>query len=293
MLDYARLKIAAPCGVVNGSSQPAVSVIMPMLNAARFLEEAIESVLAQDAQESLELLIVDDGSTDGSDAIASRYAKHYPERIFVLRHPGRVNRGASAARNLGLQCARAPLIGFLDADDVWLPGMLRKQLALLQQYPDAAMVYANAERTWDMTLPFLPIAGVSKENEVPRLLPAGVRPGLFAPSQSLAWWLDDETLAPCTCTVLVRTEAAREVGGFVETFEGLYDDQAFYAKLLLKHPVAMSTECVARYRQHTASCCAQVWHDDASHALARAKFLDWLARYRTVLSGETGCLATA
>src|SRR5690606_41464320 len=82
-----------------------VSVIIPFYNAERFIEEAIESVLVQ-TYPHWELLLVNDGSTDGSKEIAERYAEQYPERIRYLEHPDRANQGASASRNMGIRHAR-------------------------------------------------------------------------------------------------------------------------------------------------------------------------------------------
>ena len=79
--------------------------------------------------------------------------------------------------------------------------------------------------------------------------------------------------------MLVRTTAARDVQGFEEEFAGLYDDQAFYAKIALAYRVAVTTTCVARYRVHASSCCGQGWHNPELRAGARASFDRWLASY--------------
>src|SRR5206468_1190432 len=97
---------------------PRVSVITIFYNAAEFLGEAIESVLAQDYCD-FELLLVDDGSTDAGSAIAQSFAKSEPGRIRYLHHSGHENRGMSASRNLGIREARGDIIGFIDADDRW------------------------------------------------------------------------------------------------------------------------------------------------------------------------------
>src|ERR1043165_10106697 len=107
---------------------PAVTAITIFLNEEKFLVEAVESVLAQSSQD-WELLLVDDGSSDGSTEIARSYAERHPDRIRRLEHPGHANRGMSASRNLGVSQARGRYVGFLDADDVWLPGQLAEQCA--------------------------------------------------------------------------------------------------------------------------------------------------------------------
>jgi glycosyltransferase involved in cell wall biosynthesis len=103
------------------------SVIVPVYNGARFLAEALQSVAAQDAQ-PLELLVVDDGSTDESVAIARAHGA----RVF------RQERGGVArARNIAIAAATAPVLAFLDQDDVWHPAKLRLQIAALDRQPES------------------------------------------------------------------------------------------------------------------------------------------------------------
>ncbi|WP_287295599.1 glycosyltransferase family A protein [Moorena sp. SIO2C4] len=121
------------------SHKPLVSGIMIFLNAEKFIEEAIQSVFAQ-TYNNWELLLVDDGSTDNSTAIAQRYAQQYPEKVSYLEHKGHQNRGMSATRNLGIHNAKGDYIAFLDADDIWLPQKLEKQLAIFSSQPEADVV---------------------------------------------------------------------------------------------------------------------------------------------------------
>jgi glycosyltransferase involved in cell wall biosynthesis len=125
--------------------KPQVSVIVIFLNEEQFLEEAIASVFAQ-SYARWELLLVDDGSTDGSTAIARQYAQQYPEKVRYLEHEGHLNRGMSASRNLGARHAAGKYIAFLDGDDVWLPNKLEQQVAILEVHPEAAMVYGPLRR---------------------------------------------------------------------------------------------------------------------------------------------------
>ena len=110
-------------------SEPAVSAVICFLDAERFLREAIHSVWAQTFTD-WELLLVDDGSRDGGRAIALEMLAQCPDRMRLLEHPGRDNRGISASRNLALRAARGRYVAFLDADDVWLPEKLERQVAL-------------------------------------------------------------------------------------------------------------------------------------------------------------------
>jgi glycosyltransferase involved in cell wall biosynthesis len=94
---------------------PLVSCVINFFNAEKFFQEAIESILAQTYNNG-ELLLVDDGSTDGSTAIAQKYAQNYPDKIFYLEHEHHQNKGTSAARNLGMKKAQGKYIAFLHAN---------------------------------------------------------------------------------------------------------------------------------------------------------------------------------
>ena len=121
------------------ASAPAVSVVIPLYNKASHVRRALDSVLAQTCQE-FEVIVVNDGSTDGSEKVVERYAD---PRIRLV-HRERVNSaGGHAARNLGISGARADLIAFLDADDEWLPTHLETILRLRREFPQCG-VYATA-----------------------------------------------------------------------------------------------------------------------------------------------------
>src|SRR5690242_13625262 len=96
------------------AAEARVSVITIFLNGEQFLDQAIESVICQTFTD-WELLLVDDGSTDGSTKIAKDYAARHPERIRYFEHPGHINRGMSAARNVGIANARGEYLAFIDA----------------------------------------------------------------------------------------------------------------------------------------------------------------------------------
>jgi len=115
-----------------------VSVIIPVFNGERFLAEAIESVLAQ-AYHPLEIIVVDDGSTDSTGEIAHRFA----DQISYMRQP---NRGPAAARNAGLRHAQGDLINFLDHDDLWTPGKLASQGPAFAKSPSVKIVLGHLQR---------------------------------------------------------------------------------------------------------------------------------------------------
>lgn len=116
-------------------STPRVSVLMAVYNSAAYLGEAIESVLAQ-RMADLELILIDDGSTDKSPEIMARYADQDP-RVVVCRED---NQGIGSALNMALRLARAPYVAILDSDDAMLPERLAIQADYLDQHPDIATV---------------------------------------------------------------------------------------------------------------------------------------------------------
>ena len=116
-------------------SLPLVSAVVIFLDERPFLAEAIESVKAQ-TYGNWELLLVDDGSTDGSSEVASQAAAAASGRVRYLQHAGHRNLGMSASRNLGIEQARGEYVAFLDGDDVWLPEKLERQVALLEARPE-------------------------------------------------------------------------------------------------------------------------------------------------------------
>jgi len=111
-------------------------VVIPAFNAERFLAEAIESVFANRCVE-LEVIVVDDGSSDRSAEVA----RGYPVQVIVQD-----NRGVSAARNTGYRAARGEYLAGLDADDRWLPGKLEHQLRCLEQDPELDLVYGLVQQ---------------------------------------------------------------------------------------------------------------------------------------------------
>ena len=114
-----------------------VSVIIPAFNAAEYIRGTLTSVLAQTYQ-ALELIVVDDGSTDATGAIVEEFVKK-DARVRLVRQ---CNAGVGAARNTGIRMARGEYVAPLDADDVWFPKKLEKQVACMEQYGDeTSLVY--------------------------------------------------------------------------------------------------------------------------------------------------------
>jgi glycosyltransferase involved in cell wall biosynthesis len=246
-----------------------VSVVTIFLNGEKFLDEAIGSVLAQ-TNENWEYLLVDDGSTDGSTAIAQDWAQRHPEKIRYLEHPNHENRGMSASRNRGLGNARGEFVAFLDADDVWLPRKLEEQLEILEAQPRAAMVYGRTE-IWN--------SWTGAEQGRDHILDLGVPDDTLVESpELLLLLLENRVQTPTTCSAMFRRKVFADLGGFEDSFRGMFEDQAFFAKVCLEFPVFVSGRCWARYRQHPDSCCA-VAAAAGSLSETRLLLLQWIEGY--------------
>ncbi len=262
---------------IVGSSTPTVdrrvpglvSVIVIFLDAERFLAEALDSILAQ-TWDRWEILLVDDGSTDRSTTIAREYERAHADRIRYLEHPGHANRGMSASRNLGLAAAAGEYVAFLDADDVWLPRKLERQVALLERFPEAGMVCGPTEYWYGWT-------GRPEDLQRDGIVTLGVpEDALYHPPEllSLLYPLGQHP-APCNCSWLIKRKALERVGGFEESFTGFYEDQALLSKIYATTPVYVSSECWDRYRVHPWSCSAQV-ERSGDYRRMRGVFLRWL-----------------
>ncbi len=123
-----------------------VSVIIPVYNAAQYLEEAVNSALAQ--PETAEVLLIEDGSIDASFSVCQSLASAH-DRVKLLMHPNHENRGAGASRNLGLKHASSEYIAFLDADDFYLPARFRTTAQIFASNPDAQGVYETIGAVFD------------------------------------------------------------------------------------------------------------------------------------------------
>ncbi len=146
--------------MIPTASAPLVSVVMPAYNVAWCIGRAVDSVLAQDFR-SRELIVVNDGSTDGTRAVLERYGA----AITVIDQE---NQGMSAARNVAIRRARGTYVAFLDADDWWLPGKLRRQVELMQGSPEIGFCSnAVAGRGWRRAAA-QPLALSSRPNRCPR-----------------------------------------------------------------------------------------------------------------------------
>lgn len=216
---------------------------MPCHNAAPFIAEAIRSVLDQDYAGELEILVVDDGSTDDSVRLASSFSS-----VRVLTQ---ANQGPAAARNLALQHARGTVIAFLDADDQWLPGSLKSRVDCLLANPEVGVVFANFSHWTPNT------QDLSLSTEVADCLPASV-----AEAANSGWLFPEILLDPIVCiiTALVRREVFDAVGTFDPQLR-VGEDYDLWIRIAQRFRFHRMDQVVARYRHH-AACTTRVPRTD-------------------------------
>jgi alpha-1,6-rhamnosyltransferase len=189
---------------------PAVDFIVPVYNAAEFLREALESVLAQDYQ-PFRIIAVDDGSTDTSVEIV----EEYPEVVLIRQE----NQGPAAARNVGLAAAEAPYVALHDADDLLPPDKLRIQVGYLEEHTEVACVLGRQE--WIDPPPWLPRDALY-----------GELGGIPLPS------------------AVFRTAVLRELGGFDPSFRTGEDVDLLMRLREAKHEITVLPDVVLYRRYH-------------------------------------------
>ena len=233
------------------STSPLVSVVVIFLNEERFLNEAIASVQNQ-TFDCWELLLVDDGSTDGSADIARSAVNEQPHRIRLLSHHDGGNHGMSAARNLALDAAKGRFVAFLDGDDVWLPGKLVHQVELARRHPSAAMVVAPLLRWHRWT-------GEPDAADLEDIMGVGRRKfgrhpyagRLVKPPDLVRLMLDDDYFIPGGA--LIRRDVLNAVGGYHNEFRSLYEDAVVMMRIASLYPVFVDDRIHYLYRMHPAS----------------------------------------
>ncbi|HYM70040.1 MAG TPA: glycosyltransferase [bacterium] len=193
-----------------------VSVVIPVFNCEAYLAEAVESVRGQ-AYPDLELIIVDDGSTDGTARIAEGLAND------SLRYVYQDNGGPSRARNHGLTLARGDLIGFVDADDLWPPGRLHSQMRVLDHDPSVDVVLGRTQLVRQ-------VAGAGRDARLEDCSPPFV---LLSPTAAL-----------------FRRRAFERVGFFDEALRYGEDTDWFMRARESGVPIVVQEDVVLRYRRH-------------------------------------------
>lgn len=238
---------------------------MPFLNSRRFLAEAVHSVLRQTFS-SWELILVDDGSTDGSTELAHELAALDRARISCIEHPGHRNEGMSASRNLGVSMSRGQYIASLDSDDKWTEGKLESQIDIMRKSPSVVLTFGPmmAWRSW----------------QARGLLGSDVLQSLTCRTDSV---FEPPSFIPFLLSgrndpqgVLMLKSAIEAVGAYENAIH-MCEDWALYVKLALRYPIYVSGECHCWYRIHPNSYTRRISSRNSQTGMK--VFFDWLTGY--------------
>lgn len=213
--------------------KPLVSVIMPVFNGERFIVQALRSALMQDYQ-PMEIIVMDDGSTDRSARIAQEFAAAHPDRVRYYRQD---NTGLSAARNAAIARSRGRYLALLDCDDVWHQDHLARAVAALEQDPGTVLVHGNVR--------FIDATGESV--------------GRFLGHRHWDRWAHDPFRAillrheHVACpTAVFRKQTVEETGGFDLRYDGFgCEDRDMWLRLALMGRVRYLDYHAADYRVHS------------------------------------------
>lgn len=209
--------------------QPFITVAIPLYNKKRFIENTIKSVLAQ-SHHNFELIVVDDGSTDGSLSIVENFFTD--KRISVIKQN---NSGVSAARNLALKSAKSDWVALLDADDQWTPNHLELIFRAVDACPDAAMISAHVRQISAHDV-------VSQNYNFDRELePSYIN--YFNKATTNIFTITSST-------VCLKKSAALAIGGFDEEI-AMGEDLDMWARMALKYQVAHTNRITGLYLRNT------------------------------------------
>lgn len=207
------------------SGIPLVSVVIPAYNAGAFIDESVRSALNQSASD-LEVIVVDDGSTD--DTLDRLWTSHDP-RLNVITQ---ANQGLASALNTGIRAARGTYIGFLDADDVWLPFKLERHIQVHEERPDIDITFSWVDA--------IDICGKPLSIPCPR----------WRGTVSLAQLLADYMIRTMSA-VVIRREAAEQAGGLDSSLVRCVDlEFLLRAALLRPNNICAIPEVLNLYRRH-------------------------------------------
>ncbi len=240
-------------------TKPRVSVVIPVRNGKDYIQEALDSVLQQSFTD-LELLLIDDGSTDDD---YDRYALQ-DERIRVIHLTGN---GVSRARNVGMAQSRGEFIAFLDADDVWFPGKLEAQVRYFDAHADVGVVFGKFIR-W----PAQPDGGFAPASSLVQDVAQ-----LSKTEEERSGWLYTRLLDGLLVgmnTAVVRRSVYEAIGGFNESMrQG--EDYDFWLRASRVAEMHSLDSAVALYRIHSASAMHRLSSDNHLANLLKAASMRW------------------
>jgi len=213
------------------TTNPLVSILVPSYNHSSFVEDTIKSILAQ-TYENVELIVIDDGSTDNSADIIERLATD-AKFTYICQH----NHGVAATLNQALSLATGKYISLCASDDIYFSDKIATQVQYLEQYPEYGMCYGKVlcfnesiDHTWEY------------------------------PTSNKKDWVYDDLLHGCFIpapSTFIRRDVIEEVGGFDETL--WIEDWDLWLRISLKYPIGYQDKFFTYYRQHENNLSTQAF----------------------------------
>ena len=259
--------------MVNASpSAGSVAVVIPCYNGASYVCAAVESALTQAYRGTVRVLVVDDGSSDGSPDILRRQFSNHP-RFQLLTHPSRDNRGVSASRRLGVESTDAQFVAFLDADDVFEQGKVALQVDRLSAHPDAVLCHSAARVIYENP------ADEKTFHESFTLTERELEYEFF----KLDGFLERNPI--CNSTVLARRSVLVEtLCHFPQLFQ--FEDWLNWVLLGFRGKFLFLPQRLTQYRYHAVSATAQMVRDPLRKSYSHVEFfLALLAQDATYRQG--------
>lgn len=222
-----------------------ISIITTLYNGSKLFSETADSVLGQDFK-NWEWILFDDGSTDGTQNIASELAEKYSDKIFYFEHKDNRNFGTAYTRNRAIEKSRGEIISFIDQDDIWFNNRLSRHYNIFESLKDCSMIWSPAlywykERTFKQP--------VGKDGK-------GLNSGIYEPPELVENFLKDLRCTPLPSASMVRRKHFDEVNGFEESVKGS-EDIVLWLKLASCFRICYDDEIIVKYRKHFDSTLRQ------------------------------------
>jgi len=257
------------------------SVVIPLFNKAPYLQRALDSVYAQNCPVD-EIIVVNDGSTDGGERIAK---DQNDPRVRVI---DQANCGVSVARNVGIANAAQPYVAFLDADDAWLPGFLAQVKQMIEKFPEAGLYgtgFATVAEGREVRRYGVRLPAIGTERTYSPLHGGGCERLAFGPVDFFMEWSREHVIH--TSSMVVPKRVAREVGGF-QAGVTICEDHEFWAKIARSYPVVLSPAILTRYHVDVPGQAAEYWQKGYKQVFEVLPYHRFLAEKMREISDAAG-----
>jgi glycosyltransferase involved in cell wall biosynthesis len=220
---------------------PKVSIITPLYNGSKTLNETAASVMSQDYPD-WEWILFDDGSSDRTIELADQIVSMGKGKVKFFTHEGNANHGTAYTRNRAFEKSTGEIISFIDQDDIWYNDRLSHQLRILADHPECGMIWSPA-MYWYTSRTFVQPVGYKG---------TGLQTGVYQPPAFVKIFLSDLKGTPLPSGSLVRRKAYEDVKGYEESIRGS-EDIVLWLKIAGRYPIYFDDKVLIKYRKHEDS----------------------------------------